>query len=138
MKKLIILGCTLMALASCGSNEQSGSTTDTTAVLSPTNNGNRTTTDTLGTESAGDFTKGSMLISQSDCVGCHKEDSKLVGPAYKEIAAKYPSTDENVKHLADKIISGGKGVWGEIPMTAHPAVSKADAEEMVKYILSLK
>ena len=54
------------------------------------------------------------------------------------MAGKYPATDENIDHLADKIIAGGQGVWGAIPMTPHPTLSKDDAKEMVKYILSLK
>lgn len=62
----------------------------------------------------------------------------MIGPAYVDIAAKYPLNDENVNHLADKIIAGGKGVWGEVPMTPHSALSKDDAKKMVSYILSLK
>lgn len=81
---------------------------------------------------------GKALIAKSDCLTCHKEDAKVIGPAYKDVAKKYPNTDENVKKLAAKIIAGGSGVWGQIPMTAHPQVSQGDAEAMVKYILSLK
>jgi cytochrome c len=55
-----------------------------------------------------------------------------------DVAKKYPSTPANVKMLAEKIIKGGTGVWGEIPMTPHPAVSQEDAEAMVTYILSMK
>jgi cytochrome c len=62
----------------------------------------------------------------------------LVGPSYAEVAAKYENTPENVTMLAGKIINGGKGVWGEIPMTAHPQINQQDAEEMVKYIFTLK
>jgi cytochrome c len=82
--------------------------------------------------------KGQQLIASSDCYSCHKEQEKLIGPAYKEVAAKYENSAENVTKLADKIINGGKGVWGEIPMTAHPQINQQDAEEMVKYILTLK
>lgn len=81
---------------------------------------------------------GEALIKKSDCLACHNVSQKIVGPAYKNVAAKYPATDENIEMLADKIINGGSGVWGAIPMSPHPAVSKADAKEMVKYILSLK
>lgn len=81
---------------------------------------------------------GKELIAKSDCLTCHKEDTKVIGPAYKDVAKKYEATDANVKLLAGKIIAGGQGVWGEIPMSPHPQVSQADAETMVRYILSLK
>lgn len=81
---------------------------------------------------------GEALLKKSDCLACHNVSQKIVGPAYKNVAAKYPATDENIEMLADKIINGGSGVWGAVPMSPHPALSKADAKEMVKYILSLK
>jgi|SRR5215217_272469 len=81
---------------------------------------------------------GEGLIQKSDCLACHNATKKIVGPAYSSVAAKYEATDANIASLADKIISGGAGVWGAVPMSPHPALSKADATEMVKYILSLK
>lgn len=81
---------------------------------------------------------GEALVKKSDCLACHNVSQKIVGPAYKNVAAKYAPTEENIEMLADKIINGGSGVWGAVPMSPHPAVSKADAKEMVKYILSLK
>ncbi|MGV3502631.1 MAG: c-type cytochrome [Adhaeribacter sp.] len=85
-----------------------------------------------------DVTKGKNLIAKSDCLACHKDDAKLVGPAYTDVAQKYEATDANIAKLADKIIKGGAGAWGQIPMSPHPSLSQADAKEMVKYILSLK
>ena len=82
--------------------------------------------------------EGEKLMSASDCGTCHNKTQKVVGPAYVDIAAKYPSNDKNITMLANKIIGGGKGVWGDIPMTPHTTVTVADAKEMVKYILSLK
>lgn len=82
--------------------------------------------------------KGEQLIHSADCLTCHKVDTKLVGPSYIDVANKYPATDANIDLLAGKIIQGGSGSWGEIPMTPHPAISSDDAKEMVKYILSLK
>ncbi len=82
--------------------------------------------------------KGLELIAASDCTTCHKISEKNIGPAYTEVAQKYDHTDENVQYLAKKIIEGGEGVWGSIPMTPHPDVSEADAVEMVQYIFSLK
>lgn len=85
-----------------------------------------------------DYQKGLELIGKSDCLTCHKVSEKNIGPAYKDVAAKYENTDENIKMLAGKIIKGGQGVWGPIPMTPHTSLSEADAEQMVKYILLLK
>ena len=83
--------------------------------------------------------KGKDLIAKYDCLTCHKEDVKLIGPAYKDVAQKYAGmSDTIVTHLASKVIAGGKGNWGEVPMAAHPAITKEDAETMVKYVLSLK
>ena len=83
-------------------------------------------------------TPGGKLISASDCLTCHKVDSKVIGPSYADVAAKYPATDANIDTLATKVIKGGSGHWGATPMTGHPAVSMDDAKTMVKYILSLK
>lgn len=82
--------------------------------------------------------KGVELIAQSDCLTCHKVDEKTVGPAYREVANKYENNDATVTLLAEKVIKGGKGNWGEIPMTPHPNLSEADAKVMVKYVLSLR
>ncbi len=93
----------------------------------------------IGTEHSGGVTaKGAQLIAASDCGSCHKQAEKLVGPAYTAIAQKYPATAANITMLANKIITGGKGHWGEIPMTPHPQLALADTKEMTKYILSLK
>lgn len=80
--------------------------------------------------------EGKALVEGADCLSCHKVDSKLVGPSYQDVAAKY--TDADIDHLSQKIIDGGKGVWGDIPMTPHAGLSKENAQKMVKYILSLK
>ena len=82
--------------------------------------------------------EGEKLIAKSDCIGCHKLDKKLIGPSYLEIAKKYSLTDKNVAYLTGKIIKGGSGVWGAIPMSAHASLKKDDAKSMATYILSLK
>jgi cytochrome c len=93
----------------------------------------------IGTEhSGGIVAAGAKLISASDCTSCHKEKEKLVGPAYADVAQKYPSNEANISMLANKIIQGGSGNWGAVPMTPHPGVTEADAREMAKYILTLK
>ncbi|SER32608.1 c-type cytochrome [Pedobacter rhizosphaerae] len=81
---------------------------------------------------------GEKLINKSDCIGCHNKVNKIIGPSYVDIAKKYPATEKNINYLADKIIKGGTGVWGNMPMTAHATLKKDDAKLMVKYILSLK
>jgi cytochrome c len=81
---------------------------------------------------------GKALIEGSDCRTCHKDDTKLIGPAYKDVAKKYESNDKTIKLLAEKVLKGGQGVWGEIPMAGHPNLSLEDAEAMVKYILTMK
>ena len=81
---------------------------------------------------------GEKLIAKSDCIGCHKLDKKLIGPSYLDIAKKYPSNEKNIAYLSGKIIKGGSGVWGTIPMSAHSSLKKNDANSMAKYILSLK
>ena len=85
-----------------------------------------------------DYQKGLALIAGSDCLTCHKTSEKLIGPAYKDVAAKYEATESNIKMLAGKVINGGSGVWGAIPMTPHPQVKEEDAIAMVKYIMLLK
>lgn len=81
---------------------------------------------------------GEKLIAKSDCLGCHNKTQKVIGPAYVNIAKRYPLNDENVATLAKHVIEGSKGVWGDLPMTPHPGLSEDDAKEMVRYILSLK
>ena len=85
-----------------------------------------------------DWVKGEGLVAKSDCFTCHKLRDASTGPAYGAVADKYENTESNVNMLADKIISGGTGVWGQVPMVAHPQVPKEDAVAMVKYILLLK
>lgn len=83
------------------------------------------------------FEEGKKLVASSDCLACHAIDKKLVGPAYIDVAKKYEATDKNIDYLANKIIAGGAGVWGQIPMTPHPDLSKEDASAMARYVLSL-
>ena len=80
--------------------------------------------------------EGLALIEGADCLTCHKDDVRVVGPSYQEVADKY--TDGDLDMLADKIIEGGKGNWGEIPMTPHAGMSKENAKKMVEYIMTLK
>ena len=83
------------------------------------------------------FETGKRLIELSDCKACHSINKKSIGPAYIEVAKRYENERNSVKTLAQKIISGGGGNWGEQAMAAHPQHKPEEAEEMVKYILSL-
>lgn len=85
-----------------------------------------------------DYQKGLDLVAKSDCLTCHKINEKLTGPAYKDVAAKYESNEQNITMLAAKIMKGGSGNWGSIPMTPHASLSEDDAKQMVKYILLLR
>jgi cytochrome c len=84
------------------------------------------------------YIKGLEKVKGSDCTGCHQVDRKLIGPSYADVAAKYENTEENVAMLTQKVIAGGVGVWGEIPMSAHPNLSEEDAKDMVRYVLLLR
>lgn len=81
--------------------------------------------------------QGQALVDANDCKTCHHPTNKIIGPAHTDVAKKYEFTQANVDLLANKIITGGSGVWGEIPMTPHPGVSQEDAKKMAMYVLSL-
>ncbi len=82
--------------------------------------------------------KGKVLIGYSDCYICHKEDQRSVGPAFKDIAKRYPANKVYIEMLAQKVIIGGHGNWGSAVMDPHPKLSVEDAKVMVTYILSLE
>ena len=78
------------------------------------------------------------LAQKNGCLACHQVDKKVVGPAYKDIAAKYKGADEaKIDELAKKVKAGGVGVWGQIPMPPNAKVSPEDAKTLVTWILSL-
>ena len=81
--------------------------------------------------------QGKTLVDASDCKTCHHPTNKIIGPAHAEVAKKYEFTKANVGLLAGKIINGGSGVWGDIPMSPHTDISKGDAEKMAMYVLSM-
>jgi cytochrome c len=125
MKKLIVAFLITGSIAACGGGEQKPATEEKKEEKKP---------DVL----AVDNTKGLELIATNDCTTCHKMTEKNIGPAYSDVAAKYEATQANIDTLVNKIIAGGSGVWGAVPMTPHPTLSKEDATEMVKAILALK
>ena len=78
------------------------------------------------------------LATSKNCMACHAVDKKLVGPSYKDVAAKYAGQKDAVDKLAAKIIKGGSGVWGPIPMPPNAQVNEADAKKLATWVLTLK
>lgn len=78
------------------------------------------------------------LLKKHACFACHQVDKKMVGPAYKDVAAKYRGQKDIAPKLVEKVKKGGVGVWGQVPMPPNAAVPDADIKVMVDYILSLK
>ncbi|MCL2021339.1 MAG: c-type cytochrome [Betaproteobacteria bacterium] len=86
---------------------------------------------------SGQATADEALAKKKNCTTCHAIDKKLIGPSYKDVAAKYKAAD--VPALVNKVLEGGSGVWGAVPMTPNKAtVSQAEAEQLVKWILTIK
>lgn len=79
-----------------------------------------------------------QLAQQKNCLACHAVDKKLVGPSYKDVAAKYAGQKDAVNKLTQKVLQGGAGVWGAVPMPANPQVTEAEAKQLVQWILSQK
>ena len=77
------------------------------------------------------------LAVKKNCLTCHAIDKKVVGPAYKDVAKKYAGQDVTAK-LAAKVMKGGAGVWGAVPMPANPQVNEAEAKQLVSWLLLLK
>jgi cytochrome c len=78
------------------------------------------------------------LAQKKNCMACHAVDKKVVGPAYKEVAAKYAGQKDAVDKLAQKVVKGGAGVWGPVPMPANAQVTEAEAKQLVQWIMTLK
>jgi len=80
-----------------------------------------------------------MALAQAkNCMACHAVDHKVVGPAYKDVAAKYKGDKTALDKLATKIIKGGAGVWGPVPMPANAQVNEADAKKLAAWVLTAK
>ncbi len=78
------------------------------------------------------------LAQKKNCMTCHMVDKKVLGPSYKDVASKYAGQSDAADKLAQKVIKGGAGVWGQIPMPPNPQVSEAEAKQLVKWVLSQK
>jgi cytochrome c len=133
MKKLLVLialvGIASVSMTSCGSKKEAKEEDDAYS---------ETETAEPAKESSADLiAQGQALVDASDCKTCHHPTNKIIGPSHTDVAKKYDFTKANVGLLAGKIINGGSGVWGEIPMSPHVGISMADAEKMAMYVLSL-
>lgn len=78
------------------------------------------------------------LAQKKSCLACHAADKKLVGPSYKDVAAKYAGQKDAVAKLAEKIQKGGVGAWGQVPMPANPQVNAEEAKQLATWVLSTK
>ena len=78
------------------------------------------------------------LAQKKNCMACHATDKKLIGPGYKEVAATYAGQKDAADKLAQKIVKGGSGVWGQVPMPGNPQVSEAEAKQLAAWVLSVK
>ncbi|HET6996793.1 MAG TPA: c-type cytochrome [Chitinophagaceae bacterium] len=129
MKRILVASFVLVTLIACGGNDSKDGKKEEK-------------TDNSGTSdisSNPDYQKGLALVGQSDCFTCHTVSEPKTGPTYTDVANKYAGGgDSAFNYLVHKIINGGTGVWGQVPMIPHPQVSEEDAKAMVKYILLLK
>jgi cytochrome c len=78
------------------------------------------------------------LAKKHACTACHSVDKKVVGPAFKDVAAKYKGNAKAPAMLEEKVKKGGTGVWGQVPMPPNSSVPDADIKALVKWVLSLK
>src|SRR5688572_19660630 len=121
MKRIFITAMTLAVLTACNSNKEKAET--------PTDTKTEEKTAEVDITQSPEYQEGLTLISKSDCLTCHKVDEKLTGPSYRDVANKYASQAPGIiPQLAEKIVKGGSGVWGEVPMLPHPSITQGDAE----------
>jgi cytochrome c len=78
------------------------------------------------------------LAQKKNCLACHAVDKKVIGPSYKDVAAKYAGQKDAADKLSQKILKGGAGVWGPVPMPANTQVSEAEAKQLANWVLTLK
>lgn len=83
-----------------------------------------------------DAAKAQDIANKNACMGCHQVDKKLVGPAFKDVAAKYKGDKGALAKLSAKVKNGGSGVWGPVPMPANAGVSDADIKTVVEWVLA--
>lgn len=92
----------------------------------------------LSTLIAGPAFANADLAQKKNCMACHATDKKIVGPAYKDVAAKYAGQKDAVAKLAEKIQKGGSGVWGPVPMPPNAQVNADEAKQLATWVLTVK
>jgi cytochrome c len=128
MKKIFVFAAFCTAMVACNSSDNNKGGEQKPAADNAAPGGATTAADDKALE----------MIGSLDCTTCHKINEKNIGPAYIDVSKKYEATDANIEALANKVIKGGSGNWGSVPMTPHPTLSLDSAKQMVSYILSLK
>jgi len=92
----------------------------------------------LSAVASGAFADGLALAQKNNCLACHAIDHKVVGPAFKDVAAKYKGNSQAEKILMAKVHTGGAGVWGTMPMPAQSQLNDADLKTVVDWVLATK
>ncbi|MGI4982081.1 MAG: c-type cytochrome [Janthinobacterium lividum] len=87
-------------------------------------------------QAAVDAARAMALAGRNACMGCHAVSRKLVGPSYNDVTARYKNDPAAVSKLTTKVLKGGAGAWGMIPMPSHPGMSQADAQTVVEWIMA--
>lgn len=128
MKKTMFVLSAVVLFIACGGNDEKKEETKK----------DETSATTTAKAEDPELQKGFDMIAKSDCFTCHKTSEKSTGPAYTEVAKTYENNEQTIDSLANKVIKGGSGKWGSVPMTPHPTLALNDAKIMVKYVLSLK
>jgi cytochrome c len=133
MKKLFITSAIALTLIACG-----GSGTENKEAAKEETKKEEAATTSISDDPV--YQEGLALVAKPEnlCLTCHKVDEKLTGPSYRDVANKYENTPQNIKGLAEKVVKGGSGVWGDVAMVPAPGLKIEDAEKMVKYILMLR
>jgi cytochrome c len=139
LKKTLFILSLPFVLAGCAGNNSGSKNSTDTGVANAKTTANGSNPDSVKSNNVSIATspdKGAQLIIKNDCRNCHREREKLIGPAFSDVSRKYNATD--IDSLANKIIKGGSGHWGDAAMSPHPTLSMDDAKEIVKFILTIK
>ena len=131
MRKVFVMIAVSSLLFACGGSDNNG------AAGENADTANKTEQQAPAANNQAELDAGLTMIGSLDCTTCHKINEDNIGPAYTKVAQKRENTPPMIDTLALKIINGGSGVYGPVPMTPHPTLSMDSARTMVKYILSL-
>jgi cytochrome c len=129
MKKTFIMIAAMGLFAACGGGDKEKKE------LTPEEKTEKTRTELSDNPI---YQKALTIIENSDCRTCHLIEEKNIGPAWRDVANKYADSANAIEYLSHKIINGGSGVWGQVPMAAHPTMSQEDAETLANFVLLLK